>query len=481
MTYNFYQNIYDTLNRQPDTELLVWPGTEKGKAATSYTGNDIARQLSAYRQALTEQDVRPGQKVLLAIPVSFTLICALLAVMAAGAIPVLPPAKASKVELLRLLYSSGISAILSADAFAFPMRLLARILRLRLLPLAQVIPNIPAEWLPPVAVPAGQAALISHSSGSTGKPKAILRSHRVLQAQHEVLKAIFPHWPGQRDFPLFPNILLHNLSIGTTSILPDLPWADLTQLDPERLVTQINQEQVATLTGNLYYFRRLLTYLQQQRLYLLQVQAVGIGGSPIPEKLVQEAQAFFPNATFYLIYGSSEAEPIAVRKAGPEKEAPAKGYAVGPVHSSLHCQIAVLGKIILADGTTYPVGEIQVKGSHVAATQPDGWLRTGDFGYLDARQHLYLTGRQGNEQLHEGVQHYQLEHVLQHLPGVTRAAAKSAATGFDIYIEGKIEEAEVREALQQHFPAQVICRILFREQLPVDARHHSKIRYTDLN
>ena len=73
-----------------------------------------------------------------------------------------------------------------------------------------------------------QPALIAHTSGSTGQPKQIVRTHAVLSAQHAVLKAVFPPWPGQQDFPLFPNVLLHNLASGAASILPKVPWGNFT-------------------------------------------------------------------------------------------------------------------------------------------------------------------------------------------------------------------------------------------------------------
>src|SRR5699024_472466 len=100
------------------------------------------------------------------------------------------------------------------------------------------------------------------------------------------------------------------------------------------LVEQIKTQQTDTITGNLYYFRKLYQYLQQQNMVLPQVKAIGIGGSPITEKLAHDLKAFFPQATVYIIYGSSEAEPIAVREVGVEREEPNKGYAVGAVHAS---------------------------------------------------------------------------------------------------------------------------------------------------
>ncbi|WP_162052305.1 AMP-binding protein [Pontibacter pamirensis] len=480
MTHNFFENMYASRHTYQDRELIVWPTGGKDLASVSYTGKDINLKIAAIRQALEALPVQNGQKVLLAMPVGFNLICSLLAVMATGAAPVLPPAKFSKAALLKLLHRSNIKVVLLADKPSFLFRLLGKVLDIKLLFIHKQSADKAALWLPPEPVSPNQPALVSHSSGSTGKSKQIYRSHRVLQAQHTVLKAIFPPLPAQRDFPLFPNILLHNLSLGITSVLPDLPWADLTQLKPARIVAQIKQQQIDTLTGNLYYFRKLYAYLQQHPDVMSQVQAIGMGGSPITERLAHDLKEFFPKATVYIIYGSSEAEPIAVRKVGSQKEAPHKGYAVGAVYPSLTYKIEAIGDVVLPDGTAHSVGEIKVQGAHVATSGTEGWLSTGDFGYVDEKNVLFLTGRKGNEQLHSGVQHYQVEHVLRHQPGIARAAAQATAEGFDVYIEGPAKEIEIRQALQQYFPAQIVHRVLFREQLPVDARHHSKILYSNL-
>jgi len=179
-------------------------------------------------------------------------------------------------------------------------------------------------------VDADQPALISHSSGSaSGRPTAVRRSHRVLQAQHEALRRQFPPWAGQRDFPLFPNVILHNLSVGALSIVPDLAQSRLAQLDPARIAAQLAAERVETLTGNVFFFTRLVAHLRLHPATFPAVRAPGIGGSPVPECLLAAVQKHFPQATCHVIYGASEAEPIAVRAvAGPALD-PRLGYCVG--------------------------------------------------------------------------------------------------------------------------------------------------------
>ena len=125
------------------------------------------------------------------------------------------------------------------------------------------------------------------------------------------------------------------------------------------------------------------------------------------------------------------------------------------------------------------VGEVLVRGAHVASARPGDWLPTGDYGYV-AQGQLYLTGRRGNERLHQGVQHYQLEHVLSQLPGVERVAARAEPAGFTVYVQGPACPRALADALARDFPPGLCGAVRFRPRLPVDARHQSKILYDQL-
>jgi len=484
MSANFYAHIAVTLRAAPATALLTWPALTLAESGSDYvpptyhTGAEIAAAVAAMRKRLTAAGVQPGQRVLLLVPVSFELIGALLGGLAHGAVVVLPPVKSSPAQLLRLARRGQVAAVVLAQAPGFAMKLLGQLFGLKLVGANELTSHFPE--LPPAAVLPTQPALITHTSGSTGQPKQIVRTHAVLSAQHAVLKQIFPPWPGQRDFPLFPNVLLHNLASGAASILPKVPWGNFADFYPPLVVEQLRDFEVQTLTGNVFYFQKLLPELQRQPGGFPLVRALGVGGSPVPEWLGQALRAVFPRATIYVIYGSSEAEPIAVRPLTTRAESPALGYAVGPVHPSLELQLEALGELELPGGERRPVGEIRVRGPHVASPAPGGWLRTGDFGYLAADGQLYLTGRAGNEALRHGVQHYQLEHVLQHLPDVVRVAARPVTAGFAVYVQGEATETAIRSALAAHFPAAVCADVHFRAELPVDHRHHSKIRYAEL-
>jgi len=504
---NFAERLFAELRRQPAREVLRWPASRPGAAPASVSGATLLARVQAWQQVLEARGPVPvGAPVLLAHPGSPELVAALLAVLGLGAVPVLPPAGASAGAVYCLLKAEGIRLAVVTPAARRQLSWLGRLLGCRCVAApAPAAAGLVASLLvlaTPVLrrVALTQPALISHSSGSTsGRPAAVRRSHQVLQAQHEALRQQFPPWAEQRDFPLFPNVILHNLAVGALSIVPDLAGGRLAQLDPARIAVQLAAERVETLTGNVFYFTQLVAYLGQHPAAFPAVRALGIGGSPVPESLLAAVQRHFPRATCHVIYGASEAEPIAVRAvAGPALD-PRLGYCVGQPHAglaiSLHQPQPVWQPVkapacAAAKNTThvatseavprYQTGEILVRGAHVATPiGPETWLPTGDFGYFDAAGRLWLTGRRGAAGLVRGVGHYQLEHHLRHLPGVAQVAALPRADGsvFDVFFVGMTTAEGLRAASEAAFEPGLLGRVQQRDHLPVDGRHFSKLRY----
>ncbi len=503
---NFAERLFAELRRQPAREVLRWPTIRPGAAPTSVSGAALLARVLTWQQALEAHGPVPiGAPVLLAHPGSLELVAALLAVLGLGAVPVLPPAGASVGGIYQLLKAEQIRLAVVAPGTRRKLGWLGKLLGCRCVSAIE-----PAnyelqilEQAAPLLRPVGleQPALISHSSGSaSGRPTAVRRSHRVLQAQHEALRLQFPPWAEQRDFPLFPNVILHNLAVGALSIVPDLPGNRLAQFDPACIATQLAAERVETLTGNVFYFTKLVAHLAYYPATFPAVRALGIGGSPVPESLLTAVQKHFPNATCYVIYGASEAEPIAVRAVASLAPDPRRGYCVGQPHAGLtislrnpqpvwqpanHQELTTSskasGQLAPADQTApYQSGEILVRGAHVALPAgPSAWLATGDFGYFDAAGQLWLTGRRGAARLVRGVGHYQLEHHLRHLPGVTQVAALPRADGsaFDVFFAGMTTAEALLAASEAAFGPGLLGQVQQRDQLPVDGRHFSKIRY----
>ena len=463
---NYYSLIAESAAAYPADLAIRWPST--GGSTLELTFAQLTRQTHAVRHQLRTQGVQAGDVCLLAIPTSLSAVITILALMAEGAIPLLPPAEMSVTQWLRIRKQYRMNTVITSPRPPLKLRLLSFLLGSKLISL--VPPSAPSAEHPPVPVSETQPALITFSSGSTGRPKAIERSHAVLQQQHRALLHHFPAQPRTLDVPLFPNVLLHNLAAGVGTVLPNIPGLRLDRLRPERVIDQLRQERPRTLTGNVYYFTQLVDYAETQGIQLPDVEAVGVGGSPVPEPLLARLQQLFVAARLYVIYGSSEAEPIAVREF-TRAEAPLRGYAVGAIHPGLRWKLVPTDR--LSDG---PTGELWVTGPHVVLPDRDAWFATGDVGYVSQGE-LFLTARRGNEALVDRKQHYQLEHYLYHQTGVKKAAAVVNGPRFDIFFEGVATIEAVRASLVQVIAPACLGTVRRVRQLPTDRRHHSKILY----
>ncbi|HMI04705.1 MAG TPA: AMP-binding protein [Pedobacter sp.] len=470
---NFYNYIHATLNESQDNELIFWPGLDGSRGLSN---RNLLQHISNFRHLL-QLHAAPGAPVLLAIPASVDSINALLAIQSIGAVPVIPPAKAGIKVLLSTIKKQHIKVIIAAKKPGVLLHLILKLIGLKYLYVNHTVKRS-MTWQPE-QVPPDQPALITYSSGTTGEPKGIFRSHQVFSAQHLLIKKLFPADKGSRDFPLFPNVILHNLASGLVSILPDIPGFQMVSLDPARVIAQLESQQVARLSGNVFYLKSLINFLKGSIRSFASVKTVVIGGSPVPLDLVHALRPYFPHAAFYIIYGSSEAEPIAIRQVDTLPEDPLNGYAVGIPCKELEFRISRPVVIHTSSGS-FNAGEIEVKGKHVATTKEGGWLNTGDIGYLTPDGQLYLTARIGNEKPHQGIQHFQIEHLLVLQPGVQQAAAISDSDGFKILVQGQLGKEEVQQILSAHFSPGIIKSIELVAQIPVDNRHHSKVLYHKL-
>ena len=461
---NFYTLIEKAATATPNALAICW---QRASGDTNLTFTQLTQRVNAARQTLQTGNIRTGDVCMVAIPVSLQAIVVTLALMAEGAVPLLPPAGMRFGQWKRIRKQYQVKAIVTNPSPAFKVKLLCLFSQVKLTKIGGLIESARRASTEVVDT---QTALITFSSGSTGHPKAIERSHAVLVHQHQAILDHFPTKAGQLDFPLFPNILLHNLAAGIGTVMPHIP-VRLEALSPEAVIHQLRQEKVHSLTGNMFYFTRLIAYALQYDIQLPTVEAVGVGGSPVPEPLLRQLQQVFCSATVYVIYGSSEAEPIAVRAFTDSKD-PLLGYAVGEIHQWLEYKLNFISPLS-------EVGELLVKGPHVVLPLGKEWFATGDIGYVQDGI-LFLTARRGNERVIDGKQHYQLEHYLQHLEGMRKVAALAHEHTFDIVYEGGTEIATVQAALHRVIAPHCIGKITRMDALPVDRRHHSKILYHQL-
>lgn len=459
---NFGEYILAALRSHPERVLLRH--AEDLDDYKSYMGHEIESFIMLRLSMLTKK----SQHAVVLIPFGIDHISWLIALQLRGIASIYYPKK----DLLRrLLFGKRLSVVLPENAglgLRFLLVLIGhRVIRIKKLKKAPV---------PIIDHQPKQSALISYSSGTSSKAKKIRRSHEVLIQQHFALKKAFPPQVDQVDYPLFPNVVLHNLACGVLTVVPGLNWNEWDDFFPGDILDQLRRFDVTTLTGNLHYFLKLMGAAQHLPSKFEQVKAVGIGGSPIPDWLLDDMQVCFPNAIIYVIYGSTEAEPIAIRPYRRQRNT-LYGYCVGKAHPDIHLSIKKMGELDVQD-SSHDWGEIVVNGPHVIQRNTDG-ANTSDLGYLHDGE-LFLIGRMDNQAAHQGYFPYQLEHYLNEeveLEDVAIINDKEHVWVF--YTSQEDLKEEIHVVLNQIIDnVRVISKRL--QELPKDARHHSKTIYSKL-
>jgi acyl-CoA synthetase (AMP-forming)/AMP-acid ligase II len=374
-----------------------------------------------------------------------------------------------------------------------------------------------AASLPMFATPAAcdrdSVALVSFTSGTTGRPKGVLRTHSVLVATQQALARELELREGETHLSVLPFVVLANLGAGVTSVLPDGNLMRLAQLDPARLAAQIRAHHVDVVVASPTVADRLATHATATRAFD-SVRRVYLGGAPVLPPLLDRWRSAAPGARITVLYGATEAEPIASLRADRYGDAERRatrdgagvlvgspvpdvdvriladhhGTPVGP------CTEAEFAALSLAPGVE---GEIVVTGPHVAPGYLDGagnllarvevaarrWHRTGDAGYLDSSGRLWLTGRCANRIAlgAGGIHALRIEAALADEPAVARAA-------FFQHGDQRLLVIEPAEPGKRLPLDQIAAQIAFAspeaiaviERMPMDARHAAKIDYRRL-
>jgi olefin beta-lactone synthetase len=467
-----------------------WPGRpallyEHAGDRCVVTYADLLVRAARYAAALRGRGIRPGARVLVLVAPDADVYALLLAILAGGLTLVVVDGRQGARRLPGALAAARPDVIIAPRALLRFWPLLASLRRARrfaspgelLGPHGQPADTASSDELRVRRVPAGTPAVISFSSGNTGRAKPVVRTHGVLLAQHHALADALPLAGDDVNLPGFPIATLHNLCCGIATVLPPADLRTMADADPHRVLELIRERGVTSLSGAPAYMARLTRAVLDTGLPCGQVRRIAVGGGPVGRALCADTLRAFPNAESHVVYGATEAEPIAlVRMQDVIAAADGAGFLVGrPVRGTA---VRLLG----ADDEDVLVGEVAVCGAQVAGEEP--WHRTGDIGRRDSQGRLWLLGRVGCEIRIGGrvVHPYVAEAAALSVPGIRAAAfiAHRGAPDAELIVEplGDAGVEGVLTALSQCGLGAV--RVRTCRAIPMDARHASKVARAEL-
>ncbi|MGH9311894.1 MAG: AMP-binding protein, partial [Vicinamibacterales bacterium] len=311
-----------------------------------------------------------------------------------------------------------------------------------------------------------------------------------------------------------PIFVLANLASGVTSVIPDVDLRRPGAIDPARLTRQIRAEGPTRAAASPALLDRLAAHLTSNGERLEGLRRIFTGGAPVFPHALQGIAAVAPQALVSAVYGSTEAEPIAHLERGEigerDLEAMARGAGLlaGRPVPAIDVRVlpdrwgTPLGPYAAAafDADALPAGrtgEIVVAGPHVLPGYLDGagdaetkirvgervWHRTGDAGYFDDHQRLWLLGRcSARVDDRRGTLYpFAVEAAASDVDGVRRSAFVMHRAKRTLVVELTPLAAPVsRSSLVERLEWAHLDDVVVVDAIPVDKRHNAKVDYPAL-
>jgi len=383
---------------------------------------------------LTRLGVRPGDRVAILAGNCHAYLETYLTVPAAGMVLVPLNTRHALPELEYALRDSG-ARILITDRDPGPLAELVE----RVVPLGEgaegyeVLLADAAEEELGRGVTGESLAGLFYTGGTTGASKGVMLSHGNLVANAYHMMVTQRIRSSDRYAVIAP--LFH--AAGSFAVLATV-WNAAAQVvlpafEPDAAVDLLEREAItATLVVPTMLAAMTDVQLAKPRdvSHLLEL---GHGGSPVATEVVRRAHKAFPSARLTHWYGATETAPIAT--ALPDEQ----DVLDGPRARS--CGQPVVGleiRIVDPEGNEVPageVGEVVIRGANVmqgywnkpeqtAAVLRDGWYHSGDLGYADEQQYVFLVDRLKDMIVSGGENVYstEVEEVLYRHPAVLEAA-----------------------------------------------------------
>jgi len=277
---------------------------------------------------------------------------------------------------------------------------------------------------------------IFYTGGTTGRSKGVMLSHRNLMANalnalgEGMFQASAVYLHAAPMFHLANGAAMYSLLLsGGSNVI-------VQSFTPEGVMSVIQSESVTDVLLVPTMIQMLVDHPALGSYDLSSLKEITYGASPISEAVLDRTTAALPKIRLTQAYGMTELSPIATILHWNEHidDGRAKGRHRGAGRATLGCEV----RIVDADDkpvATGVVGEIAVRGDVVmmgywerpeetAKAVIDGWMHTGDGGYMDKDGFIYVVDRVKDMIISGGENVYsvEVENAIAKHPAVAQCA-----------------------------------------------------------
>lgn len=428
------QMLEIAVRRNPQKTALV--DGQGNRLSYSEMGHAVSRIAGGLRSA----GIMAGERVAIMMRSHAHYVLAYYSVITRGMVAVPINVRLAARELAYIFDNAGVKLVIADQEFSTVLKEVLGLLGR----------EIPCYWTGPATVEFGQPwdvlaqgeeteiadihedslAAIYYTSGTTGQPKGAMITHLNMTAVgQQNVEAWYFDSPDVVELEISP--LFH---VSFQEFGPTIHWVGGTlvvdNFSPARSLDLIDQEGVNSFFAVPSMLLLMMEAQKQQQRDLSRVRLVKYGGAPMPAEVMARVRQTFPAAQLVQGFGQTESTGM-IAVTWPEE---VYDFPLSTGRAISGCNIRILDaeENPLQHGS---VGEIVAQGPQIMAgywknpsaseeTLRGGFLHTGDLGYLDEGQRLYVVDRKKDLIIRGGQNIYsaEVEEVIYGHPAVTEVA-----------------------------------------------------------
>jgi long-chain acyl-CoA synthetase len=333
-------------------------------------------------------------------------------------------------------------------------------------------------------------ALLQYTGGTTGSPKGVMLTHRNLVANASMCTAwLYKSKPGEESvLGIVPFFHVYGMTIiMILSVMQAYKMIILPKFDALTTLKTIQKQRPTLFPGAPTIYIGLLNHPDLKKYDLSSIDSCLSGSAPLPIEVQEEFEAV-TGGKLVEGYGLTESSPVTHSNFLWDRER-VKG-SIGVPWPNTEVRI-----VSMDNGELMPVGEIGeiiIKGPQVMKgywnrpeateeTIQDGWLYTGDLGYMDDKGYFYVVDRKKDMIIAGGFNIYprEIEEVLYEHPDVLEAVAAGipdpyrgeTVKAYVVLKKGsEITSDDLNQYARKYLAAYKAPRLYeFREELPKTA------------
>jgi acyl-CoA synthetase (AMP-forming)/AMP-acid ligase II len=285
--------------------------------------------------------------------------------------------------------------------------------------------------------------ILMYTAGTTGFPKGVMLSHNSFAIY--VMDNVTPPDPESQETNILTVPLYHVAGIQAmmAAIYGGRTLVMERQFDAKEWMELVQREKANRAMMVPTMLKMLLDHPDFSKYNLKSLKVITYGAAPMPLPVIRKALEVFPGVNFINAFGQTETAST-ITALGPEdhvisgteeeKERKLKRLAsIGKPMPDIEM------KVIDEQGNKLPageVGEILARGPRVMSgywkdeektkktIDKDGWVHTGDVGYVDEDGYYFLSGRSSDIIIRAGenISPEELENVIRNNPKIDDVA-----------------------------------------------------------